>query len=384
MPDRLHVLVVDDEPKMRLGMSRVLRDFEVNLPELDRTVRFLIETAESGEEALAHIAEKPVDIVLLDHKLPGIQGLEVLQRVTEENRDLVVVMVTAYASIATAVNAGKQGAFDFLAKPFTPAELRDTVSKATNHLIVKRQAQQLERERHQMRFQVISVVAHELKSPLNAIDSYLQILNDPKLKLEPPKIAHITSRCIARLDGMRKLINDLLDLTRIESGQKKRVLADVDLCEVVREAVESIEQTAMTSGIGITTTMPDQVMMTADEGELSIILNNLLSIAVKYNRPEGRVDVTIEDLGDTVRIAVADTGIGMTKEEAERLFGEFVRIKNARTRSIPGSGLGLSIMRKLARLYGGSVSLQTEPDVGSTFTVTLEKHATEGAVESPA
>ncbi len=382
MADRLQVLAVDDEPKMRLGMARALRDFVVELPDFGRSVRFEVSTAETGEQALAHIAANPVDILLLDHKLPGMQGLEVLQKVTEDKLDMVVVMVTAYASIATAVSAGKQGAFDFLAKPFTPSELKDTIEKATTHLIVQRKARQLERERHQMRYQLISVVAHELKSPLNAIDSYLQLINDPELKLSADKITHIVDRSHDRLEGMRKLINDLLDLTRIESGQKKRNLVTVDLTQVTQEPVEDAIELGREHAITVETEMPPSLLMEADEGELRIILNNLLSNAVKYNRDGGKVILRVADLGDQVSIAVTDTGIGLTQAEADRLFGEFVRIRNKKTRGISGSGLGLSILQKLAHLYKGRVDLRSEPDVGSTFTVYLHKHTQVELAES--
>ena len=113
--------------------------------------------------------------------------------------------------------------------------------------------------------------------------------------------------------------------------------------------------------------------MTADRGEIEIILNNLVSNAVKYNRDGGRVDVTLAREGPAVTIRVADTGIGMTQEEAAKLFADFVRIKNAKTRNILGSGLGLSTVKKLAMLYHGDVRVESQPGVGSTFTVVLRE-----------
>ena len=104
-----------------------------------------------------------------------------------------------------------------------------------------------------------------------------------------------------------------------------------------------------------------------------MILNNLVSNAVKYNRDGGRVRVWSEDADDVVRIRVEDTGIGLTPEECKRLFNDFARIKNEKTRHILGSGLGLSTVRKLAALYGGEVAVQSRPDAGSVFTVTLHK-----------
>ncbi|MBN2210693.1 MAG: sensor histidine kinase, partial [Sedimentisphaerales bacterium] len=111
-----------------------------------------------------------------------------------------------------------------------------------------------------------------------------------------------------------------------------------------------------------------------DVGELEIIFNNLVSNAVKYNRDGGKIDVTITPTGKGVTITVADTGIGMTTQESARLFQDFVRIKNRQTRTILGSGLGLSIVKKIAQLYHGDVSVASEPEVGSTFVVTLQNH----------
>jgi signal transduction histidine kinase len=105
---------------------------------------------------------------------------------------------------------------------------------------------------------------------------------------------------------------------------------------------------------------------------MEIIFNNLVSNAVKYNRDGGTVDVRIAPCPGGGTLAVSDTGIGMTREETARLFADFVRIKNDKTRNILGSGLGLSIVRKLAQLYGGDATFVSEPDVGSTFTVSLQ------------
>jgi len=115
---------------------------------------------------------------------------------------------------------------------------------------------------------------------------------------------------------------------------------------------------------------------------MEIMLNNLLTNAVKYNRDGGSVDVRLECAGGRARLEVADTGFGMSAEECGRLFGEFVRIKNDHTRNVLGSGLGLSILRKLARLYGGDVTVASTPDVGSTFTVEISCEPTAALLES--
>ncbi len=373
--DTLRVLIVDDEPGMRMGAARALRDFRIEIPEVQ--AEFMIETAmaESGEQALEMIEQSMPDILLLDHKLPGMSGLDVLEQIQDKTDRMLTVMITAYASLETAVTAIKRGAYDFLAKPFTPKELKATVRRAAESLIMARQALKLAQEKRQVRFQFISVLAHELKAPLGAIQGYLQIVRDKGAGDNPATYDHMLDRSLIRLEGMRKMIMDLLDLTRIESGQKKREISELNIREIALTAQETFTPDAQARDIKINLQSPDEVVMTGDRGEIEIIFNNLVSNAVKYNRDGGSVNVNITQDDDAITVAVTDTGIGMTKQEAAQLFGDFVRIKNEKTRKILGSGLGLAILKKISALYDGHIRVDSEPDVGSTFTVTLSKHA---------
>lgn len=369
---RLRLLIVDDEEGMRMGVRRALRNHRIEMEDGTK-VAFDVLEASSGEEAVSLMEQELPDIVLLDNKMGGISGIDVLTWINERDLDLMAIMITAYASIETAITATKQGAYDFLPKPFTPAELKVSVRQAAEHLLALRQTRALEEEKRRVRFQFISVLAHELKAPLGAIEGYLYLLRDGTGMDDPKVYERVVERSLVRLSGMRKLIYDLLDLTRLESGQKKRELTEVSVNEAAMTAIETMTPDADARGISIELEAEGEITLEADRGELEIIFNNLVSNAVKYNRDNGRVTVGLEETPGEVRIAVTDTGIGMTEEEVNRLFGEFVRIKNDRTRNILGSGLGLSIMRKTASLYGGEVSVQSVPDQGTTFTVTLKK-----------
>jgi two-component system sensor histidine kinase/response regulator len=370
----LNILVVDDEPGMRSGIERVLRGVTFTLRDIDKTVSVKLTQAADGEDALAQIAACKPDLLLLDHHLPGISGMEILEQVQPETSDMLAVMITAYASLETAVSATKRGAYDFLAKPFTPQELKATVRKAARHLILQREARRLAEEKRQVRFQFISVLAHELKAPLGAISGYLNLMQDRVAGDNLDAYEKIVNRCVIRLEGMEKLIYDLLDLTRIESGQKNRRIEAVDFREMADQSIESYTPQAAQRDIDIELHIDGPTQMTADRGELEIILNNLVSNAVKYNRDGGRVDVAYKAADDIVTITVTDTGIGMAPEDVEQLFGEFKRIKNSKTQDILGSGLGLSILKKLAQLNGGDVSVISEVDKGTTFTVTMDQH----------
>jgi two-component system, sensor histidine kinase and response regulator len=368
--ETLRVMIVDDELGMRLGATRVLDGLTVSLPEADGQVRVTTCEASSGEEAIERLAEVRPDIVLLDHKLPGMSGLDVLEVFNRKQVESLVIMITAYASLDVAVSATKRGAFDFLAKPFTPEELKASLRKAARHHILRSQARRLAAEKRQVRFQFLSVLVHELKAPLAAVEGYLRLIEEGGQ--DPATLHHTVGRSLVRIEGMRKLILDLLDLTRIESGQRQREIVDVDLVEVARTALETSGPPAAERQLTLELHAPVPVVLAADRAELDIMLNNLVSNAVKYNRPGGRVDVTITRAGDVATVKVQDTGIGMSAKETTRLFGEFVRIKNEKTRNISGSGLGLSILKRLATMYGGDVTVASTPDAGTTFTVTIK------------
>ena len=187
----------------------------------------------------------------------------------------------------------------------------------------------------------------------------------------PEAYDKMIKRSLIRIEFMRKLIIDLLDLTRIESGQKKRELTKIDVCEVAQESIETMTSSAEERNISFNLITDQPVRMSADRNEIEIIFNNLISNAVKYNRDGGRVDVKVKSINGKVHIDVEDTGIGM-REEVKKLFGEFVRIKSNKTSNILGSGLGLSIVKKIVMLYNGETHVISEPDVGSTFTIILK------------
>lgn len=382
--ETLSVLVCDDEMGMRMGVMRALRHHTAEMPDVAGEVSFEVGEAETGEQALELIEASPPHILLLDHKLPGISGIDVLDELAPKKLDMLTIMITAYASIETAVRATKQGAYDFLPKPFTPDELRGAVTKAAEHIIVARQARRLAEEKRRVRFDFIRVVAHELKSPINAIEGYLNVLASGAVDGKPEMQEQMIGRCVQRIGGMRKMITDLLDLTRIESGQKPRELEDVDVADIAQMALEGVIPEAGSRGITLNLQTGGPVKMRADRSEIEIILNNLVTNAVKYNCDGGCVDISVSKHQSgsgpsEIVIEVTDTGIGMTQEEVAKLFHDFVRIKSDKTQHILGSGLGLSILKKLANLYHGDVRVRSKPDKGSTFAVVLRDSGEEAA-----
>jgi two-component system, sensor histidine kinase and response regulator len=367
----LKLLVVDDEPGIRSGAIRVLKDFTVGYPFMDEDFDFEILEAETGEKAIEIIDSMTVDIVLLDNKLPGIDGIEVLEYIKQKEYDISVMMITSFASLELAIKATNNGAFNFVPKPFTPQELKTSVENITKNLFLKRMTRKMKEEGKQIRFQFLSVLSHELKSPINAIEGYLKMMKEKQLGESVEDYMDMIDRSIDRIKGMRNLILDLLDLTRMESGKKNRDLRSIDVVEIARNVMDTIEPLAIQRNIKVTMVGDESMFMTADKSEMEIILNNLISNAVKYNVENGKVTVSITQYEGKRIISVQDTGIGMTEEESKLLFHDFVRIKNSKTKYVTGSGLGLSIAKKMTELYGGTITLESKPDVGSKFTVEI-------------
>lgn len=369
--EKLKVLVVDDESGIRSGIERILRNYTVGFPFMDSDFSFDVIEAETGEKALEIINNNQIDIILLDNKLPGIQGIEVLDYINKIQYDAIVMMITSYASLELAIKATNKGAYNFVPKPFTPQELKSAMENTTKHLYLKRMTQKLYSAGKQIRFQFLQVLSHELKSPINAIEGYLKIMQEKQVGNNIDDYQAMIDRSLVRIKGMRNLIMDLLDFTKVESGKKNREIKKIDVYELAQMSIQSIEPLAIQRNVKIYLNAEENTFINADFDEIEIIFNNLLSNAVKYNKENGKVYFTIKRQNNEIKFIVQDTGIGMTQEDTSKLFNDFVRIKNSKTIDITGSGLGLSIIKKIVDLYGGKIDVVSVPDEGSTFTVTL-------------
>ena len=371
----LKVLIVDDEPGIRSGISRILTNFSVDFPFLEEEFIFDLQEAGSGEEAIRIIDTNAVDIVLLDNKLPGMDGIEVLEYINKKQYDCSVMMITSYASLDLAIKATNNGAYNFVPKPFTPQELKASMESITKNLYLRRMTKKLNTEGKTIRFQFLSVLSHELKSPINAIEGYLRIMEEKQVGNNLEDYEVMIGRSLERIKGMRTLIMDMLDLTRLESGKKSRDVKKVDLVELIRISKDTMSPMAIQKNIKIfVDPSPEQIYFLADQQEIEIIFNNLVSNAVKYNKDGGEVKCILKEEDKSVKISVSDTGIGMSEEDISKLFQEFVRIKNDKTKAISGSGLGLSIIKKIVEeVYHGSIVVNSIPDKGTTFMIELPR-----------
>jgi signal transduction histidine kinase len=369
----LKVLVIDDEPGIRSGVSRILNNFHVTYPFMDEDYTFEVTEAGTGEDGIAILESDMPDILLLDNKLPGIQGVDVLEYIRKRNYDIVVAMITSYASLDVAVRATRDGAIDFIPKPFTPQELKSSIENITKQQYLKRITHKMKQEGKKIRYQFLSVLSHELKAPLNALEGYLRMMQGKQAGELIDDYATPIERSLQRIQGMRNLIMDLLDFTKIRLERKEEKIQEVNLAEVASAAIVTVQPYAIQMDVNINLDVRSDVIILADPDDMEIIFNNLISNAVKYNKIGGKAEITIDSSDSEAILIISDTGIGITKNDTENLFEEFVRIKNEKTRNISGSGLGLSIVKKVVELYHGTIKVDSTPDVGTVFTIRLPK-----------
>jgi two-component system phosphate regulon sensor histidine kinase PhoR len=220
-------------------------------------------------------------------------------------------------------------------------------------------------------FDVFTVLSHDLKSPLNAVESYLDIMINRILGETIDSYMPILNNCVARLHQMRELITDVADWSSIQSPSSSRTLTTIDISKMAHAILDMYQEKARVRNIAVSAAIEDALTMKAVGKEINLILRHLIDNAIKYNKDNGSVAVAIRKADSHIDITVADTGIGMTAEEQSRLFQEFVRIKNNKTQGINGTGLGLAIIKKLVERYGGRISVESKPGIGTAFSLTF-------------
>lgn len=486
---QVSVLVVDDEPGIRQGLERTLARLGCR-----------VANAADGQSALDALAREPFSIVLLDLKMPGMDGLEVLRRISQLYPDILVIVITGYATAEAATEAMKLGAYDFVSKPFQPGRLRVTVGRAIERKSLIEEAKRSEEERlrtlvdlgeeksrtrtiiqampngvavtdrdgrvvlmnpafcqeiglnpetrpgehisfyiqepeicdlvvaacqgpaqagqttlsgefaapegrylmalatrvandegaclgavlvlvditelkvlDRLRTEFVAKVSHELRSPLSTMYLQLGLLLGDGGEAEEQKDRHLLARVQEKTMGLISTVGDLLDISRLESGEAKRRLAQVSLEELLTSVVESLSPQAQDRKQTLTLELPPDKLpcLTADPTALESVFNNLIANAIKYTGQGGLVEVKAVRQDGGIKVDVRDNGFGIEPQYLDQVFEKFFRVKNEKTRYITGTGLGLPIVKNIVESMGGQISVQSEFGRGSTFTVLL-------------
>lgn len=360
MKDKYKILIIDDEEIVLDSCTEILAggDYEVA-------------TARDGTLGLSRVQEFQPDLVFVDLKMPGISGLEVLEQIHNADPTIVTIVITGYATVSSAVEAMKQGAYDFVPKPFTPDEFRLITHRGLEKRQLVLDTIALRREKELLRENFAAIVSHELKSPLGAVQQNLYTL----VKELSDTVTDDQRR---RLERMQSRISDLVDLIHtwlraisVDIETIRENFEPVSVTSVISKAVESIEPHATRKAIEIVTELEEPLSpILGDDVTLTEALVNLGNNAVKYSHMGSQVLIRAKEADNQVEISVADTGVGIPEEDLPYIFDDFYRAKSGRAVA-GGAGLGLAICRRIIENHDGSISAQSEPGKGSTFVIRL-------------
>ncbi len=388
------LLIVDDLPENLLALQALIRG----------PARPVFQAA-SAEQALALMLEHEFALAILDVQMPGMNGFELaeLMRGTERTRHIPIIFVSAAGrEMNYAFKGYESGAVDFLQKPLDPHVVASKVNvfvdlhrhrKALKHemealaaahreqaaLVEKLQVVQSDLERAvRMRDDFMSMVSHELRTPLNTLylETQVRKLHLGKGNLAPfaaEKLPAMIERDQRQIQNMVRLIDDLLDVSRLRSGSLSIRPKPVDLAALTRRVVESLVNQAEAAGSTFDVEASQTIDGVWDEFRIEQVLTNLITNALRYGRGSP-VAVAVTRSGDHAVMTVRDQGIGIAQEDHGRIFEQFERTDDSRKHAA-GLGLGLYITREIVHAHGGEIMLESAPGEGALFRVTLPLHA---------
>src|SRR5881296_115534 len=417
MREQPKVLVVDDEESVVVTIKAILQ--------LDG---YDVATTTSGAKARAMVRDVEYDLVLTDLRLEDGDGLDVLKAVRERYPETVTIMLTGYASLESAIQALRAGAYDYLVKPSEVEELRATVARGLERRRlgqeVRARVAELERanreianlnaslqqrideataelkERYEqlkeldrMKSQFLSIASHELKTPITAMSGFLQVALRRVRRLSEGDAAGPVAESLRGINEqlevvyrqtgkLARLVDELLDVSRIQTGRIEFRYGDVDLSELASEVATRMQLT--TTAHEISVRRDSENVVTADRDHLEQVLNNLVTNAIKYSPAGGAITIEVRPDDEGVRLSVTDQGIGIQQQELDAIFGLFYRSPDRAARDAAGMGLGLYISREIIARHGGRIWAESANERGSTFHVVLPRVPAGAVEETPA
>ena len=360
----MRALLIEDNPgdaRLIREMLRDARSASVELTIVDRL-----------SDGLKQLQERSIDLLLLDLTLPDSSGLETFEAVHSAEPSVPVVVLSGLDDEAVAVRAVQQGAQDYLVKGQVDS---GTILRSMRYAIERQRLEAAREDLERQRDEFFSSVSHDLRTPVAAIKAAIGVVLANEPKDLPPALHRLLGNIDLAADELAKLIEDLLEIARLQAGRVELWRSQVDIRDVVSRAVRSIEPLAVERAqVLVVTQLDHPVFADVDAERLGRVVRNLLANAQKYGRERGRIVVSLYDRPDDVCISVTDDGPGIATEDQERIFDRFYRAAGA---SASGSGLGLAIARGLVELHGGRLWVDSAPGAGSTFFVSIPKRKSE-------
>ena len=396
-PSRASILLVDDVPANLVALQAVLEPLGHRLV-----------TARSGEEALRLLLHEQFALILMDVQMPEMDGFQTVALIKRRPKTLriPIIFVTAIAKEVAHISKGYQyGAVDYITKPFDADILRAKVSvlvalhlqaerivwqrelllKRRHELEQRRLRQEMTEQQSRMKDQILAVVSHELRTPLGVIVGWIDLLAKGGMNEEKMQRALETIRRNANLQ--RKLVDDLLDVSRLIMGKLKLDREPRDLRALIEAAVEDVAIEAQEKGVHVRAAVGADCIALVDPARMQQVLGNLLGNAVKFTPPEGTVTVGLTESSEAATIEVTDEGMGIASEDLPYVFDRFWQAAGTEpvAKLSRGLGLGLAIVRQIVEQHGGAVSAYSKGrGMGSTFRITLPLAKKESATRPTA
>ena len=376
--DDANVLIVDDQPAKLLTYSAILNGLEANLV-----------MANSAREALDQLLRADFAVVLVDVCMPELDGFELAALIREHprfRRTAIIFVSGVHLTDLDRLKGYEYGAVDYVPVPVVPEILR---AKVNIFLDLHRKTRQLERLNRHLEIRVaertaelvdasrrkdefLAMLAHELRNPLAAVRLAAQLVVLPDLpQAQLAKSAAVIQR---QVEHLVRLIDDLVDVSRITRGLISLRREPTDISAVVAQAIESSRPLIDTKHHSLTVTVPDDdsLKVDGDLARLSQILANIFNNAAKFTDPGGRIELTVARVGTEVVIKVADSGVGIEAEMLPRVFDLFTQVERPLDRTSTGLGIGLALVQRLVEMHGGRVSAHSGgPGTGAEIVVYL-------------
>jgi len=347
-----HVLIVDDELGPRESLKMILNPY------------YHVHVAERGVQAIDLLNKFPIDLVTLDLKMPGLTGINVLEKVKQRDPDIEAIIITGYGSLDTAIEGLRLGAFDYISKPFDVNHILSLVRRGLERRRAKSKLKQVKSD-------FLSNVSHELRTPLSVVVGFVYLLLNQvigKLTEDQQKVLETVYR---NSEELLELIDNVLWMTSLNAGDTGAMIDEFDAREVVEESIKRYDQVFRDKGLKLSLDMPEQSLtILSDRAKVERIFQNIFNNAVKFTS-NGDISVKASPSADGmgVEFEVDDTGVGIDKSKMALIFEPFQQIDKATQRSCSGLGLGLTVARRMAQLIGGTVEISSEPGVGTRVTM---------------
>jgi signal transduction histidine kinase len=354
------VLLVDDRQENLLALEGILKPLGVRIVK-----------ARSGEEALLHLLRETFAVILLDVQMPRLDGLQTAELIKhrEQTRHIPIVFITALSRETAYVFKGyAHGAVDYLLKPIDPEILRAKV-RVFCDLFVRGEQIRKQALESEVKDVFLSSVVHELQTPLAAAKAQAQLaLHQLGERREQVGTANALRVITHQIDRLTRLVSDLLDVNRLESGALELQVSEFDVAPLLDEARRRIEPAGGRHPIRIRA--PEHLFLVADRDRVEQVLENLLVNAIRYSPDGGEISVSVDKEGDSVHLVVHDQGLGVPKEHQQVIFERFGR---AHGPGFGGLGLGLTISKGIVEQHGGRIWVESggKPGEGSAFHVRL-------------